>query len=303
LLLLILGLMLFGLSNGAMDVAMNAQGVAVEQRYGRPIMSSFHGLFSLGGLTGAGIGGLVLAAGIEPVVHVLGMAIILGSLGAAALRGLLPASVDIVEGGPVFAWPRGPIAGLCILAFFSMVGEGAMADWSAVYLRNSLATGPGLAAAGFAAFSMMMAAGRLTGDRLVGYFGPVRLVRLSAGLAAAGLGLAMLIGQPAAAIIGFGCVGLGLANVIPILFSAAGRMPGLSAGAGIAAVATTGYLGFLAGPPLIGFAAELLTLAGALGIVAVFIGLIAVFTQVIGRAYGQPEEAAQSLAWEEGEQN
>lgn len=282
--LLIAALVLFGLCNGAMDVAMNAQGVAIENRYSQPIMSAFHGLFSLGGLAGAGIGGIILSLGVSPTIHVLAMALLLLSLGLVALRGLLPASVDQVSHEPVLALPSGPILGLSILAFFTLVGEGAMADWSAVYLRNALQAGPGLAAAGFAAFSLTMAIGRLTGDYLVDYFGPVTLVRLSASLAAIGLGIALILVDPVAAIIGFGCVGLGLSNVVPVLFSAAGRMPGISAGSGIAAVATAGYSGFLVGPPLIGFVAEAFTLGMALGLVVVFIGLVAVFAHIIGRA-------------------
>ena len=148
-----------------------------------------------------------------------------------------------------------------------------MADWSAVYLRNVLGTGAGLAAAGFAAFSLMMALGRLSGDRLVGWLGPVATVRLGAAVAGVGLGLSLLFGNPLAAIVGFGCVGLGLANLVPVLFSAAGRTPGVAPGTGIAAVATLGYLGWLAGPPVIGLLAELITLAGALGVVAVALGL------------------------------
>jgi MFS family permease len=281
--LLVLCLFIFGFCIGAMDVAMNAQGVAVENRYPQSIMSSFHGLFSLGGLTGAGLGGLVLAAGLSPVSHVWGAALLLGGLGAVALRGLLPTSVDQASDAPLFAIPTGPIAGLSGLAFFTLVGEGAMADWSAVYLRNSLQASPGLAAAGFAAFSLMMAVGRLTGDRLVDYVGAVTVVRSSASLASLGLGLALFIGQPTAALIGFGCVGLGLANVVPVLFSAAGRTPGLSAGAGLAAVATSGYLGFVAGPPLIGFAAEVTNLSWALGLVVIFLGLVAIFAPVVRR--------------------
>jgi fucose permease len=207
----------------------------------------------------------------------------MGAIAVIALRGLLPAGVDEVGDEPTFAIPAGPIIGLSILAFFSLVGEGAAADWSAVYMRNFLGAGPGLAAAGFAAFSLMMAVGRLTGDRLVKALGPARLVRASAVLGTIGLGAALLLGQPLAAIAGFACLGLGLSNIIPVLFSAASRTPGVSPGAGIAAVATTGYLGFLAGPPLIGFAAEATTLPVALGIVVLFTALVAVFAYIINR--------------------
>lgn len=281
--LLIPALMLLGMGNGAMDVAMNAQGVAVENRYSWPIMSSFHGLFSLGGLFGAGLGGLLLSAGVHPLGHVLGTALVMGLVGLIALTRLLPDGPR-EPAQPVFALPPRPVVGLSLLAFFSLVGEGAMADWSAVYLRNWLGAGPGLAAAGFAAFSLMMALGRLTGDRLKSRFGPVNLVRYSTALAAAGLGLALLLGHPAAAIIGFGCVGLGLANVVPILFSAAGRTPGVGVGTAIAAVATVGYLGFLAGPPLIGFAAEATSLPLALWLVVFAIASVAAFSHIIGRA-------------------
>jgi MFS family permease len=279
--LLVLALALFGAANGAMDVAMNAQGVAVEERHGAPIMSSFHGLFSLGGLAGAGLAGIALTARLSPTAHVLAATLVLGGVGALALGWLLPGEVDRAPDEPKFALPVGPVLGLSILALFSLIGEGAMADWSAVYLRHTLGADAGLAATGFAAFSLTMAIARFSGDRLVGAFGPVRVVRASASFSAGGLGLALIAGQPLAAIVGFGCVGLGLANVIPILFSAAGRLPGVSAGKGIAAVATTGYLGFLAGPPLIGFAADVVTLRGALGLVVLFTALIAAFAHVI----------------------
>ncbi len=286
--LLIIALAIFGLGNGAMDVAMNAQGVAVEKGYDKPIMSSFHGLFSLGGLTGAGLGGVLLTMDLSPTMHVLGTTIIMGLIGLVALQYLLPPGTDEISDEPAFALPSKRIIGLSVLAFFTLVGEGAVADWSAVYLSNVLGSTAGLAAAGFAAFSLMMAMGRLTGDYLVGYFGPTHLVQVSATIAATGLGVALFIEQPYAAIVGFACVGLGLSNIIPVLFSAAGRTPGVTAGTGIAAVATVGYFGFLVGPPLIGFAAELTSLTVALFVVVAFIALVAVFASTINRATEQP---------------
>ncbi len=147
--------------------------------------------------------------------------------------------------------------GLGLLTFCGLLAEGAMADWSAVYLHDALGTTPALAATGFAAFSLTMAAGRFGGDRLVGRLGPRSVLRASSTIAAGGLSGALLLGTPLAAIFGFGLVGAGIANVIPILFGAAGRIAGISAGTALAAVATTGYCGYLAGPPLIGLAAEL----------------------------------------------
>ena len=281
--LLMLALVFFGLCNGAMDVAMNTQAVAVEEHYGKPIMSSFHGFFSLGGLFGAGTGGLILASGVSSRLHVVGAALLFLIVGVFALRYLLPKQAENSDSaeGPAFMLPKGSLLGLGLLAFVVFVGEGSMADWSAVYLRNTLGSSTGLAAAGFAAFSLMMALGRLTGDYIVGRLGPTMTVRLGSLIAGTGLGLSLLIAQPLAAIIGFGCVGLGLANLVPILFSAAGRTPGVAPGTGIAAVATLGYLGWLAGPPIIGFTAELVTLAGALGLVAVALGLVTVFARLV----------------------
>jgi fucose permease len=156
-----------------------------------------------------------------------------------------------------------------------------MADWSAVYLRNYLGTGAGFAAAGYAAFSLTMALGRFTGDRAVAAYGPVRLARRSALIAAAGLGVALAIGHPIAAIAGFACVGLGLSNQVPLLFRAAARSPGISPGVGIASVSTAGYFGFLAGPPVIGLMAELTGLPTALGLVVGSIGLVAIFAHLL----------------------
>lgn len=186
-----------------------------------------------------------------------GSALVLSVAGVVALRKLLPKWLEAVSDAPAFVLPRGSLLGLGVLAFVVFMGEGAVADWSAVYLRNVLGTSAGFAAAGFAAFSLMMAFGRLTGDYVVGRLGPAVTVRLGSAVASVGLGLSLLTGQPLAAVIGFGCVGLGLANLVPVFFGAAARTPGVASGTGIAAVATLGYSGWLAGPPVIGFAAEL----------------------------------------------
>lgn len=274
---LIFALVIFGACNGAMDVAMNSQAVAVEKRYPKPIMSSFHGFFSLGGLTGSGLGGIALANGISPLNHVLIVSALMLLATTFTVQHLMPKEADANKEGSKFALPRGSLLGLGVLAFLVLVAEGAMADWSAVYIRNALATGPGLAAAGYAAFSLMMALGRLTGDKFVAGIGPVTLTRITSLIAALGLGIALLIHHPLAAIIGFGCVGLGLSNLIPVLFSAAGRAPGVASSTGIASVATAGYFGFLAGPPIIGFAAELITLPVALGLVVIAILIVTLF--------------------------
>ena len=279
--LLLVFLALFGVWIGAMEVAANVQAVAVEERYGRPIMSTFHALFSVGGLAGAALASLLLARSIAPLVHVGIVSLLMALLALLTLRWLLPPSVDRMSDAPAIALPTGPLMGLGLLAFFGLVGEGAMADWSAVYLRETLGADAGFAATGFAAFSLAMAAGRLSGDALRTRSRSVALIRFSGALAALGLGGALLIGHPVAALVGFACVGLGLSNIVPVLFSAAGRVPGVSSGTGIAAVATAGYFGFLAGPPLIGFVAQVTNLSVGLSIVVLFMALIALLAHII----------------------
>lgn len=281
-------LVALGAGNGAVDVAMNAHAVAVERKLGRTVMSSFHGLFSLGGLVGSGGSILFLSWGLTPALHMavaggLGLVVLL-----ASARSLLPGSADDGGGSHAFVFPRGMLLLLGMVGFCVLMVEGAMADWSAVYLRQSLGSPVGLAGAGYAVFSMAMAIGRLLGDRLVTRFGPERLVRVGGALAACGLGTALLLHHPVAAVIGFGCVGLGLSNLVPVLFSAAGRMPGSTPGVAIAAVSTTGYGGFLVGPPLVGFAADLLGLPGALGMLVACLALVAMSSALVRPGRSSP---------------
>ena len=265
---LVPALAMIGAANGALDVSMNSQAVAVEKRYGRPIMSSFHAAFSFGSLAGAVLGGLVASAGVQPLMHFSGVAILCSGASVVFYRRLLPDSADIAEdSAPAFARPNKALLGLGIISFCVLLGEGAMGDWSAVYLNNTLQTGPGFAAFGFAAFSLAMAFGRLFGDRVIERFGPARTVRLCAAIAAVGLGVSLAVGQQHVALVGFACAGIGFSIVFPAALSAAGRTKGMAPGPALAAVSTAGYTGFLVGPPAIGFAAELTGLGGALYIV------------------------------------
>lgn len=270
LLLLIPAVAVIGASNGSLDVSMNSQAVAVEKRYGRPIMSSFHAAFSFGGLAGTVLGGLVASAGVQPLPHFSAVAILCALASILAYRQLLPDSADAAEdGAPAFARPTRALLGLGVISFCVLLGEGAMSDWSAVYLSGSLETGPGFAAAGYAAFSLMMAFGRLFGDRVIERFGPARVVRLCAAIAAVGLGVSLSVGQQYVALLGFACAGIGFSIIFPAALSAAGRTEGMAPGPALAAVSTAGYTGFLIGPPAIGFAAELTGLGGALYIVVI----------------------------------
>ena len=311
--LLIGALALLGLGNGALDVAMNSQASEVEKRWGGAIMSSFHGLWSVGSFVGAAVGGRLLAlaasSDLSPERYIVPVAAVFIAIALVALPGLLPTGRQVNKNAagtgdaaennerePLFVLPTGMVAVLGGLTFLTMISEGIMADWSAVYLSNSLGTSDSFAANGFAAFAGAMAVGRLTGDWVVRQLGASRTVRFSALLAAAGLTAALLIGQPWVALIGFGCVGLGIANGVPIMFSAASRTGDMDPGRALAAVATTGYFAFLLGPPLIGFVAEGLSLTWALGLVVVFNLLVAMFAGAIRRSEGRAETKVKAKA-------
>ena len=268
LLFLVPALVLLGAANGGLDVAMNAQAVAVEKGYGGPIMSSFHAAWSFGGLAGAALGGLLASRGVGPLPHFSAVAVLAAIAFALTYNALLPSHADASEGGaPAFARPTRALFGLGIISFCVLLGEGAMGDWSAVYLDNTLRTGPGFAAAGYAAFSVSMAFGRLFGDRFTERLGPATLVRSCGAIAAVGLGIALAVGQPLVALVGFACAGAGFSIVFPTALSAAGRAQSMAAGPAIAAVSTAAYTGFLVGPPSIGFLAELTGLGYALYLV------------------------------------
>ena len=285
--LFVLNLFLLGAFGGSMDVAMNAHGVYLEQQYNKPIMSAFHGLFSTGGLVGAGIAAGLLAAGWTPAQHMGVVAVALFILVIIAVRYLLPPPTRTLpdeseDTPPLFAFPtKGPVIVLAALAFFVFMSEGAMADWTAVYLDNLPEVDAALAAVGFAAFSLTMAAGRLAGDAVVSALGRVQVVRWGSALAAAGIALASFSTHPYWAIAGFALVGLGLSNVIPIIFSAASYLSPKEPGRNIASVTTAGYFGFLVGPPLIGFLAEGISLTGTFQVLAASLLLVAAAAKLV----------------------
>lgn len=265
--LLTAALACFGATTGSMDVAMNTQGVAVERRYGRPILTSFHAFFSIGGLAGAGLGGVAAGHGVGVLPHFGTVAVLCALVLLGVSRFLLPARTDAGGSKIALAWPAGALLALGVVAFCSVVGEGAMADWSAVYLLHSVGTGAATAAGGYAAFSLLMAAGRFLGGSLTARFGPVIMVRFGALIAAGGLSLALGVQWTPLALVGFGLVGAGFSVIFPITLSAAGRVHGVPSGTAIAAVATCGYVGYLVGPPMIGFLAQASSLRLALAVI------------------------------------
>jgi fucose permease len=262
-----MALFALGCGLGALDVAMNAQGVLVQRAYERPIMSSWHGMWSLGAGAGAGVATAAIAASVGTLAHLAGAGALLLAAGWWATRRLPNSRPREDAAGPAFARPSRPLLALGAIVFCSVVGEGAAFDWSAVYLNESLGSSEEVATLGLGTFAVMMAAGRFVGDRLTTRFGRTPVVTVSATVAAGSLAAVLLIGLPAIAIVGFGAFGAGLSNLVPLAFSAAGNVGGVGAGPGIAAVATVGYMGFFAGPAIIGFVAEIASLPVALGLV------------------------------------
>jgi MFS family permease len=275
---LMAALLVMGMFNGGLDVAMNAQAALVEKAYGRPIMASFHGLWSVGGLAGATLGGAVAAQGLALGPHMLAVSGLVFVGLALATQWLVPDTGSHTgESGPSFTLPPRALLLLGAVAFGVLFCEGAIADWGAVYLREGLGSPPGLAAIGYAVFALLMAAGRLMGDWLTLRLGAGRIARGGGVLVALGVALALATGEPLAAIAGFGLIGAGVSCIFPLILSAAARTPGIVPGIAIAAMATAGYTGFLVGPPLIGSLAEALSLRGALGVLGVLGVLILAF--------------------------
>jgi hypothetical protein len=264
-----------------MDVSMNTNATLVERQWNRPIMSSFHAFFSLGGLAGASASGSLIAAG-------FGIAATLClSCSGMILLFLAAAGFVITEDVPAagshgLALPRGALLGLAVLTLMCLLVEGAMVDWTAIYLRTVAGAPLETAVAGFAAFSFTMMICRFLGDLVVRRLGRVRTVMAGGGLAASGLLLAIAVPEPFVASGGFALVGLGLANVVPVLFSTAGETAGIPPSIGVAMVATLGYAGMLLGPPVIGFGGDLVGLRAMLSLLAVCaVAIVAVSRRVL----------------------
>ena len=285
-------LLLFGACSGAMDVSMNAHGVAIERRYGRPIMSSLHAGWSFGGFAAAAAIGAATALGVDPRVQNAVLAVALLGLLAAVLPRLGAGSVQ-VDGGSKPIVPSRKVLLLAFLCFLIMVTEGGMGDWGGVYLREDLDADAGLAALAFAALAAGMTIGRVTGDRLNRRFGATTLLQAGSAVAALALGAALLIGAPGVALAGWLLVGIGVANGVPLLFSAAGADDEEASGPAIAAVSAMGSIGFLVGPPFIGFLADATTLPIALVSLVAANAIVAVLgRRAAARTASQPQPVA-----------
>jgi fucose permease len=282
---LLVVMLAFGITGSLLDVAVNVEATEIERQSGRPLMSGFHGMFSLGGMAGAGLGSAAPALGLTAQGHLF----VATGLGAVAVlvasRAMLPVEPAAAGEKHPLSIPRGPllllgvlasmgliteVALLGVLAALGLVAEGAMYDWSVLFMQQERASDASTAALAYASFSGAMAAGRFAGDWVRARTSPTPLMRVSGVLAAAGMALALAVPSPVVALTGFALVGLGLSNVVPVLFSAASQVPGVSPAHGIAAVSGVGYLGMMAGPPLIGLVAEHSSLTAGLVVVVVF---------------------------------
>ncbi|AWN24709.1 MFS transporter [Deinococcus irradiatisoli] len=289
-------LMLLGAGNGVMDVAMNAQGVAVERAVARPVMSSFHAAYSLGNLAGAALGSLLLGAHWASFSHALLITLGMGAVVALSGLRLLPKRADVPEAppadpagatpAPAASSPQALIWLLGLLCFLGMMGEGSLGDWSGLYSKDVLGVSGAALGAAYTAFTLAMTAGRALGDGWRSRYGDHRVVTVGALVSGVGLLLGLLTLNPYLAALGFLAFGLGVANVVPVLYGTAGHA---LAGRGIARVATIGYAGFLAGPPLIGFVSQLTSLRWGMSLIALSLLLVGLLTPgVYRRLAGRP---------------
>lgn len=260
-------LLFYGLSSNAANISINTQAVYTEKVYNRPIMASFHGLWSLAGFTGAGIGAYMIGKSVMPFHHFIIIAVVMVVCIIAATRWLHDDKT--ASSGPIFVMPDSSLIKLGVIAFCSMMCEGAMFDWSTIYFRDIIHPDHALIGAGFACFMGAMASGRLfIADWFANRYGIKRILQVSGSLTAAGLLIAVALPYFFTAIGGFILVGLGVSSVVPMVYSAAGKSKTMAPGVALAAVSTIGFSGFLIAPPVIGFIAGLATLRASFILIA-----------------------------------
>ncbi|CAI8945501.1 MFS transporter [Pseudomonas chlororaphis] len=267
--LLIAGLFMFGAGLGTVDSTVNLQAVIVERASGRPMMSGFHGLFSLGGIVGAAGVSAMLGLGLSP----LGATLVVVALLVVALLKAAPHMLPYgsQSSGPAFAVPHGVVLFIGCLCFVVFLAEGAVLDWSAVFLSAERQVDAAYAGLGYAAFALTMTVGRLTGDAIVHKLGARRVIVMGGSVAAAGLLLATLAPAWEAALVGYALVGVGCSNIVPVLYTAVGKQTVMPEAIAVPAITTLGYAGILAGPALIGFIAHGSSLSIAFGLIAVML--------------------------------
>lgn len=271
-------LLVFGASMGLMDVALNIQSVFVEQAAGKPLMSGFHGLYSVGGAVGAGV--MVVLLGLMPPLYAVGVACAaLVALLAAYGRHFIPYGSG--GGGPLFVVPRGIVLLIGVLCFIMYLGEGTILDWSALFMTVERGVEPSRAGLAYGCFSVTMVLGRLFGDRIVQRFGDARILFWGSLCAAAGFGVVIAAPWAWASFLGFAVVGIGVSNIVPVLFSATARQTFMPLSLAISAVTTIGYSGVLTGPALMGFVAHASSLFVVFGIVLAMLCFVAAVSRAV----------------------
>jgi MFS family permease len=281
--LFMLGGACLGASVGSMDVAMNAHGLAVEKALKKPVLSGFHGGFSVGAAIGT-IGGAWLLGQVGPYWQLATISLLCAAGVYICSLYFLPASIDKGLSGSHFAWPTKATIGLGALCFLALMIEGSVADWAAILFQQRFAIEASLAAMAFGFYQTGMAISRFMGDWLRQRFGAVPMVLVSALLTAAGTGAAITLPNFTLSLIAFTVAGIGIGNAAPVLFAGGGRLEPDAPGRGIAAVTSMGYSGFLAGPPLIGIAAEFTNLQWGLGLTVLAALIIAAFARMVKSA-------------------
>ena len=277
--LLIAGLFLFGAGLGTVDSTVNLQAVIVERASGKTMMSGFHGLFSLGGIVGAaGVAGL-LGLGLSPLQATLLVVVIMVVALLKAAPHLLPYGSE--SSGPAFAVPHGVVFFIGCLCFIVFLAEGAVLDWSAVFLSAERGLDEAYAGLGYAAFALTMTAGRLTGDAIVRRLGATRVIVIGGTLACGGLLLATLLPAWETALLGYALVGAGCSNIVPVLYTAVGKQTVMPEHIAVPAITTLGYAGILAGPAMIGFIAHGSSLNIAFVLVAVLLAAVAISGKIL----------------------
>ncbi|ALV91651.1 MULTISPECIES: MFS transporter [Pantoea] len=275
-------LMIFGAGLGMLDVAMNVQAVEVEKAARKPMMSGFHGFFSLGGIIGAGSVSLLLSSGLTPLQAVAVVMVLIVALLLICLPTLMTERLHQPD-QPWLVIPRGWVAFLGLLCFILFLAEGAVLDWSALLLLQSPEMSVAHAGLGYAIFSIAMTLGRLTGDKVIQRFGRYPVMLTGALAAAAGMTLAVILPWPQVALLAFLLVGFGLANTVPMLFNAAGNQHDMPSNRAISAMTTLGYAGILSGPALIGFISQWLSLSGAFLFIALLLLAVAASARLVAR--------------------
>jgi len=253
-LLLALALLIFGIGIGVTDCAMNIQSILVEKQAAKPVMSGFHGMYSVGGIAGAGFMTLLLAMGFSVLTGCLLAVAAVIIMTLVSVSGLLTYA-NPAE-GPVFAVPRGSVLIIGIICFAVFLTEGTVLDWSAVYLTDVRAIPVSLGGLGYTCFAVAMTVARLTGDRIISSLGRLPVVLGGALVAAAGMAMVTFIAFWPLSLLGYTLVGAGCANIVPVMFSAAGRQTVMPQAVAIPAITTLGYLGVLSGPAVIGYVAH-----------------------------------------------